>query len=80
MKVRYKNISEEYFKPIDVMKKNISNDSISGADRIRKEAKAIMLADKIQNISDDNLYDSIYSLQNGKTYITTIFSKIKSSL
>ena len=80
MKVRYKNISEEYFKPIDVMKKNISNDSISGADRIRKDAKAIILADKIQNISDDNLYDSIYSLQRGKAYITTIFSKIKSSL
>ena len=80
MKVRYKNISEEYFKPIDVMKKEYSNDSISGADRIRKDARAIMLADKIQNISDDSLYDSIYSLQNGKTYITTIFSKIKSSL
>ena len=46
MKVRYKNISEEYFKPIDVMKKDISNDSISGADRIRKEAKAFEEADK----------------------------------
>lgn len=79
MKVRYKNISEEYFKPIDVMKKDISNDSISGADRIRKEAKAIMLADKIQNISDDSLYDNIYEQQRGKAYIAAIFSKIKSS-
>ena len=79
MKVRYKNISEEYFKPIDVMKKNISNDSISGADRIRKDAKAIMLADKIQNISDDSLYDNIYEQQRGKAYIAAIFSKIKSS-
>ena len=80
MKVRYKNISEEYFKPIDVMKKNISNDSISGADRIRKDAKAIMLADKIQNISDDSLYDNIYLHQRGKANITAVFSKIKSSL
>ena len=72
MKVRYKNISEEYFKPIDVMKKDISNDSISGADRIRKEAKAIMLADKIQNISDDSLYDNIYEQQRGKAYIAEI--------
>ena len=80
MKVRYKNISEEYFKPIDVMKKNISNDSISGADRIRKDARAIMLADKIQNISDDSLYDNIYSHQRGKANITAVFSKIKSSL
>ena len=80
MKVRYKNISEEYFKPVDVMKKDISNDSISGADRIRKEAKAIMLADKIQNISDDSLYDNIYSHQRGKANITAVFSKIKSSL
>ena len=79
MKVRYKNISEEYFKPIDVMKKEYSNDSISGADRIRKEAKAIMLADKIQNISDDSLYDNIYEQQRGKAYIAAIFSKIKSS-
>ena len=80
MKVRYKNISEEYFKPIDVMKKDISNDSISGADRIRKDAKAIMLADKIQNISDDSLYDNIYLHQRGKANITAVFSKIKSSL
>ena len=61
------------------MKKDISNDSISGADRIRKEAKAIMLADKIQNISDDSLYDNIYEQQRGKAYIAAIFSKIKSS-
>ena len=80
MKVRYKNISEEYFKPIDVMKKNISNDSISGADRIRKEAKAIILADKIQNISDDSLYDSIYMQQRENARMTAIFSKVKSSL
>ena len=79
MKVRYKNISEEYFKPIDVMKKEYSNDSISGADRIRKDARAIMLADKIQNISDDSLYDNIYEQQRGKAYIAAIFSKIKSS-
>ena len=84
MKVRYKNISEEYFKPIDIMKKDMSNNSISGADRIRKEAKAIILADKIQNISDDSLYDSIhmriYMQQMENARMTTIFSKVKSSL
>ena len=80
MKVRYKNISEEYFKSIDVMKKDMSNNSISGADRIRKEAKAIILADKIQNISDDSLYDSIYMQQRENARMTAIFSKIKSSL
>ena len=80
MKVRYKNISEEYFKPIDVMKKDMSNNSISGADRIRKEAKAIVLADKIQNISDDSLYDSIFMQQRENARMTAIFSKVKSSL
>ena len=80
MKVRYKNISEEYFKSIDVMKKDMSNNSISGADRIRKEAKAIILADKIQNISDDSLYDSIYMQQREYARMTAIFSKVKSSL
>ena len=80
MKVRYKNISEEYFKSIDVMKKDMSNNSISGADRIRKEAKAIILADKIQNISDDSLYDSIYMQQRENARMTAVFSKIKSSL
>ena len=80
MKVRYKNISEEYFKSIDVMKKDMSNNSISGADRIRKEAKAIILADKIQNISDDSLYDSIYMQQRENARMTAIFSKVKSSL
>ena len=80
MKVRYKNISEEYFKPIDVMKKDMSNNSISGADRIRKEAKAIILADKIQNISADSLYDSIYMQQRENARMTAIFSKVKSSL
>ena len=80
MKVRYKNISEEYFKSIDVMKKDMSNNSISGADRIRKEAKAFILADKIQNISDDSLYDSIYMQQRENARMTAIFSKVKSSL
>ena len=80
MKVRYKNISEEYFKPIDIMKKDMSNNSISGADRIRKEAKAIILADKIQNISDDSLYDSIFMQQRENARMTAIFSKVKSSL
>ena len=80
MKVRYKNISEEYFKSIDVMKKDMSNNSISGADRIRKEAKAIILADKIQNISDDSLYDSIFMQQRENARMTAIFSKVKSSL
>ena len=80
MKIRYKNISEEYFKSIDVMKKDMSNNSISGADRIRKEAKAIILADKIQNISDDSLYDSIFMQQRENARMTAIFSKVKSSL
>lgn len=67
MKIKY--IKENYFKPIDTMKKKLGKPS--NADNIRKESKEILLQSILENVDIRDIYNFILRIfsKNGETYI-----------
>ena len=65
MKIKY--IKENYFKPIDTMKKKL--DKPSNADNIRKESKEILLQSILENVDIKNIYNFILSIFNENSSI-----------
>ena len=65
MKIKY--IKENYFKPIDTMKKKL--DKPSNADNIRKESKEILLQNILENVGIKNIYNFILSIFNENSSI-----------
>ena len=63
MKIKY--IKENYFKPIDTMKKKL--DKPSNADKIRKESKEVLLQSILENVDIRDIYKFIFSIFSKNT-------------